>query len=143
MSRYWSFWILLTVIFSVLTFVVGPMTLFWNKPIWLPADYSEHGGTIDGLFYFILILTGVVFLVTELALFYFMWKYDAKANTAPVVYSHGSHTLEIVWTIILRLHCCSLQFINSILGPKPRCVIRCMVQIISLGLQMINCPPLK
>jgi cytochrome c oxidase subunit 2 len=93
-------WILLTVIFSVLTFVVAPMTLFWNKPIWLPADYSEHGGTIDSLFYFILILTGVVFLVTELVLFYFMWKYDAKVNQAPVVYSHGSHTLEIVWTII-------------------------------------------
>ena len=49
--------------------------------IWLPRDVSEHGRTIDGLFMFILWLTGIVFIATEVALFYFAWKYDAQAAT--------------------------------------------------------------
>jgi len=91
---------LATLVFGTLCFAVAPTTWFWDKPMWLPADYSEHGGEIDKLFYFILALTGVVFLATEFILFYFMWKYDATANKEPVKYSHGSHSLEIVWTII-------------------------------------------
>jgi cytochrome c oxidase subunit 2 len=91
---------LTTLIFGALCFMVAPTTWFWDKPMWLPADYSEHGAEIDKLFYFILALTGVVFLATEFILFYFMWKYDANTNKEPVIYSHGSHSLEIVWTII-------------------------------------------
>jgi cytochrome c oxidase subunit 2 len=68
--------------------------------IWLPRDVSEHGRTIDSLFMFILYLTGAVFIVTELVLFWFMTKYDAKSNQEPVKYSHGSHALELVWTIL-------------------------------------------
>jgi cytochrome c oxidase subunit 2 len=91
---------LVTLVFGTLCFAVAPTTWFWDKPMWLPADYSEHGHEIDKLYYFILALTGVVFLATEFILFYFMWKYDANTNKEPVVYSHGSHSLEIVWTII-------------------------------------------
>ena len=40
-------------------------------------DISEHGHTIDHLFYFILWLTGVVFVATEVLLFWFLWRYDA------------------------------------------------------------------
>ena len=46
------------------------------------------------------VLTGVVFIATELALFWFLWKYDGKTNTEPVKFTHGSHTLEICWTIV-------------------------------------------
>ena len=56
---------------------------------------------IDQLFKFILWLTGVVFIVTEVALFWFMWKYDAQAQHASrCKFTHGSHTLEVVWTIL-------------------------------------------
>ena len=92
---FWSLLFLLVPIFGVATFVLAPM---FN--IWLPRDVSEHGGTIDGLFMFILWLTGVVFIVTEVVLFYFTWKYDRRNNTKPAEFSHGSHALEVVWTII-------------------------------------------
>jgi cytochrome c oxidase subunit 2 len=29
-----------------------------------------------------------------------LWKYDAARNTEPVKYTHGSHTLEVVWSIL-------------------------------------------
>ncbi len=67
---------------------------------WLPLDVSQNGSVIDSLFMFILYLTGIIFVGTSLALFWFMWVYDRERHTAPVVYMHGSHTLEVVWSII-------------------------------------------
>jgi len=82
--------------------VVGVWICIWsaNNGYWLPDDISSHGHTIDHLFNFCLWLTGAVFVVTELVMVWFMWKYDAKAHAEPVKYMHGSHNLEIVWTII-------------------------------------------
>ena len=54
----------------------------------------------DGQIMFILILTGVIFVGTGIALFWFLWKYDAAQNAQPVAFTHGSHTLEVVWSII-------------------------------------------
>jgi cytochrome c oxidase subunit 2 len=95
LPNFWALLFLLVPILGVATFVFAPL---YN--IWLPRDVSEHGRTIDGLFMFILYLTGAVFIVTEVVLFYFAWKYDAKKNAKPVEFSHGSHSLEVVWTII-------------------------------------------
>jgi len=67
---------------------------------WLPENISETGGVIDDLFLFILYLTGVIFIGTTVALFLFMWKYDAARNREPVKFTHGSHTLEIIWSIL-------------------------------------------
>jgi len=67
---------------------------------WLPEDVSTDGPTIDGLFNFILFLTGVIFIGTSLALFWFLWKYDAAKNAEPVKFTHGSHSLEIIWSIL-------------------------------------------
>jgi cytochrome c oxidase subunit 2 len=67
---------------------------------WLPEDISDHGAVIDNLFLFILYLTGIIFIATGAALFWFLWKYDAASNPQPVTFTHGSHTLEVVWSIL-------------------------------------------
>jgi cytochrome c oxidase subunit 2 len=67
---------------------------------WLPEDVSADGAVIDGLFNFILFLTGAIFIGTGLVLFWFLWKYDATKNAEPIKFTHGSHTLEIVWSIL-------------------------------------------
>src|SRR5262245_42388119 len=96
MGKFWSILFLCVTIFGVGTFIIAPM---YN--IWLPRDVStEIGRSIDHLFYFILVLTGIVFIATELTLFFFLWRYDAKTNTRPVKFTHGSHSLEICWTIV-------------------------------------------
>jgi cytochrome c oxidase subunit 2 len=94
-NRFWSLLFLLVPIAGVATFVAAP-----HYNIWLPRDASEHGHTIDSLFMFILWLTGIVFVGTHLVLVYFSWKYEAKRNQQPVRFSHGSHSLEVVWTIL-------------------------------------------
>jgi len=99
-GRFWSLLFLSVPILGVAAFVfaVIPGGIFANH--WLPEDISQHGAVIDDLFMFIMYLTGVVFIVTSFLLFWFMWKYDAERNTEPVKYVHGSHTLEIIWSIL-------------------------------------------
>jgi cytochrome c oxidase subunit 2 len=91
----WSLLFLLVPVLGVASFVAAP---FYKH--WLPIDVSQHGHTIDHLFYFILWLTGAVFVVTEVALFWFMWRYDGEGKVKTARFTHGSHSLEIVWTII-------------------------------------------
>lgn len=95
MGRFWSILFLLVPIVGVGAFVAAPLIDHW-----LPADVSAHGRQIDHLFNFILYLTGAVFVATEVVMFYFMWKYDGAKNTAAPKFTHGSHTLELVWTLL-------------------------------------------
>ncbi len=95
MGRIWALLFLLVPILGV--------AAFWWSPaggIWLPRDVSTHGHQIDHLFYFVLYLTGVVFIVTEFVMVWFLWKYDSKRNSDPAKYTHGNHNLEVIWTIL-------------------------------------------
>ena len=92
---FWAVLFLAVPVLGVATFAIAP-----SFDVWLPKDVSEHGQSIDSLFYFILALTGVVFVATEGLLFWFLWKYDASKRQGPATYIQGSHTLEVVWTII-------------------------------------------
>ena len=67
---------------------------------WLPLDISVHGVIIDGLYDFILWLTGIIFIVTGIALFWFLLRYDGEQNKDPVQFTHGSHVLEVVWSVL-------------------------------------------
>lgn len=105
MGKFWSLLFLLVPILGVAVFVLAAtntqLWLVWPfQDHWFPKDISSHGHVIDGLFDFIMYLTGAIFLGTGLAMFYFLWKYDAKNNSDDVVFMHGSHTLEIIWSIL-------------------------------------------
>lgn len=91
---------LLVPILGVGCFAWAMLDLPGMKGHWLPKDVSANGGVIDSLFYFIMWLTGVIFLATGIAQFWFMWKYDAAVTTEPVKFTHGSHTLEVVWSVL-------------------------------------------
>lgn len=60
---------------------------------------SEHGPALDQMFNVTLIVTGIVFILTHIALFWFSYKYryrsDAKASFMP-----HDNKLEIVWTAV-------------------------------------------
>ncbi len=100
MGRFWSILFLLVPILGVSSIAWAILGYYPMKDHWLPLNISREGQAIDELFTFILYLTGAVFVGTSLTLFWFMWKYDAERNQEPVKYIHGSHTLEIVWSIL-------------------------------------------
>ena len=64
-GMFWAVLFLAVPVLGVATFAVAPAI-----NVWLPKDVSEHGRDIDALFYFILALTGVVFIATEVLLFW-------------------------------------------------------------------------
>lgn len=100
MGKFWAILFLLVPILGVGLFVVAADGTGWLMRHWFPEDVSEYGHRIDELFMVILWLTGAVFVATELCLVWFMLRYDRAKNTEPVKFTHGSHTLEVVWTVL-------------------------------------------
>lgn len=87
------------VVFLVLT--VGSALYYKDDMIgygpWAAA--SAHGGVIDAMINQTLFFTGIVFVLTHIALFYFAYKYRQTANKTASYISHDNR-LEIIWTAI-------------------------------------------
>jgi cytochrome c oxidase subunit 2 len=60
---------------------------------------SEHGGWLDWLFNITLFFTGIVFVLTHLALFWFAYKYRGEKGRKALYIVHDNK-LEIIWTAI-------------------------------------------
>ncbi|MFM8451203.1 MAG: cytochrome c oxidase subunit II [Haliscomenobacter sp.] len=60
---------------------------------------SAHGGSLDTMFKVTLFFTGIVFVITQILLFAFAFKYRARRGTVSSFISHDNK-LEVIWTII-------------------------------------------
>jgi cytochrome c oxidase subunit 2 len=65
----------------------------------LPEPVSSYGSGIDSIYYLILVITAVIFVVVEVALVVFLFKYRRREGRR-AEYSHGNTRLEVVWTVI-------------------------------------------
>ncbi len=63
------------------------------------AAASEHGGDLDSIFNVTLFFTGIVFVLTHIALFWFSYKYRENKNRTATFFPHSTK-LEIIWTVI-------------------------------------------
>jgi cytochrome c oxidase subunit II len=60
---------------------------------------SDHGEQIDMMIWITLGVTGIVFVATQIALFWFAFKYQESDTRKPFYYPHNNR-LEIIWTAI-------------------------------------------
>ncbi|MBC7864107.1 MAG: cytochrome c oxidase subunit II [Bacteroidia bacterium] len=65
----------------------------------LPNSASYHGDDIDWLMNFNLIICTIVFVITNVALFYFAFKYYGRKNTKAYFFPHDNR-LEMAWTVV-------------------------------------------
>ena len=65
----------------------------------LGAPASDHGVLVDRMLYITLALTFVVFIITQVALFWFSFKYQESDNRKAFYYPHNNK-LELIWTVI-------------------------------------------
>ncbi|MCO5248875.1 MAG: cytochrome c oxidase subunit II [Chitinophagales bacterium] len=95
-SRTQAFWFAASGVF--LGLFIG-ITIFteWHKFLTVPA--SEHGKWIQSLIVVSLVITGVVFVITNFLLFYFAWKYRYRKNRKALYYPENNK-LEFIWTIV-------------------------------------------
>src|SRR4030095_921735 len=63
---------------------------------------SIQGDHIDMMLKITFWLTGIVFVITQFALFYFAFKYQASDNRKAYYYPHNNK-LEVIWTVIPAL----------------------------------------
>lgn len=94
MNRLWCVFFVLAAILAVGLFAIAPAAGWWFPG---PAA-SPLGQQIDDLFYLILVITGVTFIGVHAVLGYILWRFGASQKKAD--YQHGSHTLEVVWSIV-------------------------------------------
>ncbi len=99
-----------------MVFLVGFLIFcFWsaaNYTNWMLGfgpheSASAHGGALDSMFNITLIFTGIVFVITHIALFWFAYKYRGQKGRIADFIPHDNK-LEIIWTAIPAIVMCFL-----------------------------------
>lgn len=85
---------------------------------------SDHGVLVDRMLYVTLAITFIVFLATQIALFWFAYKYQESDNRKAFYYPHNN-TLELIWTVIPAIALSVLVGFGifywfKITGPAPK-----------------------
>jgi cytochrome c oxidase subunit 2 len=60
---------------------------------------SVHGDRVDTMMYITIVITGIVFVLTQVLLFWFSYKYQESERREAFYYPHNNR-LEIIWTVI-------------------------------------------
>ncbi|MFM8361169.1 MAG: cytochrome c oxidase subunit II [Haliscomenobacter sp.] len=94
-----GYMILFMVVFLAGVVISGAYYKNWMLGFGPHASASEHGGQLDMLFKWTLVVTGIVFVATQIMLFYFAFKYRARRGETAAFISHNDR-LEVIWTII-------------------------------------------
>ncbi|MBI5759213.1 MAG: cytochrome c oxidase subunit II [Planctomycetales bacterium] len=98
MGRFWFYFFMSAAVAMVVTFAVAPANNWWFPG----AALSPLGKRIDDLFYLILVITGVTFVGTTIALGYVLWTGSSvsRQEQSKSWFSHGNHNLEVIWSIV-------------------------------------------
>jgi cytochrome c oxidase subunit 2 len=73
--------------------------LFYNKTLLAQPAASEHGEKIDFMLIITIAVTGVVFLLTQILLFWFAYKYQFSERRTVYYFPHNNK-LELIWTVV-------------------------------------------
>jgi cytochrome c oxidase subunit 2 len=97
-GRFWFFFFMFWAVVAVVVFAIAP-SMNW----WFPGGaLSPLGKRIDDLFYLILVITGVTFIGTMIALGYVLWtgSSESRHEQTKSWFTHGNHNLEVIWSIV-------------------------------------------
>lgn len=89
----------------ILFLVVGMIAAIWEfyahgkLTVFEQGAASEHGVIYDNMFMITLVLTGIVFIITQILLFWYSSKYKHNPNRRALYYP-DNHKLEYIWTIV-------------------------------------------
>ncbi|WP_018477333.1 cytochrome c oxidase subunit II [Pontibacter roseus] len=87
----------------LLFLIVGGAAFAWSfSDSWDEMNQplaSVHGGWTDSLFWTTMVVIGIVFVITQILLFWYSYKYQHQDDKRAYYYPHNNK-LEIVWTMI-------------------------------------------
>lgn len=73
--------------------------LFFDRTLLAQPAASDHGEKIDKMLWLTFAVTGLVFLITQILLFWFAFKYQYTEKRKPFFFAH-SNKLELIWTVV-------------------------------------------
>ncbi|WP_233219266.1 cytochrome c oxidase subunit II [Adhaeribacter arboris] len=87
----------------MLFLVIGGAAFIWSfqnaeERIHIPVG-SVHGVWIDDMFWLTMVVIGIVFVITQILLFYYSYRYQYKEEKRAYFFPHNNK-LEIIWTMI-------------------------------------------
>jgi cytochrome c oxidase subunit 2 len=92
--------------FLLLAFlVIGLIATFWEfavhskLTVFADGPASVHGKEYDSMFMITLIITGVVFVITQILLFWYGFKYKNDGKRKALYYP-DNHKIELLWTVV-------------------------------------------
>ncbi len=90
-------------ILFLLFLIIGGAAFAWSfkeyKPEFMIPVGSVHGKWIETMFWTSMLVIGFVFVVTQVLLFYYSYKYQFQEDKKAYYYPHNNK-LEIIWTMI-------------------------------------------
>src|SRR5204862_6179707 len=101
---------------------------------------SIQGEKIDTMLYITLAITGIVFFITQILLFWFAFKYQESDNRKAYYYPHNNK-LEIIWTVIPAIALTALvgfgiYYWFKITGDPPEAAMQVAVTGSKLNMQL-------
>lgn len=82
----------------LILFLVGSTVyIFAAKTWWFPTAITTVGQQIDHQFFLTLIITGIVFILSQVGLAWAVWRYRDQGQK--VQFSRGNNTMEVLWTL--------------------------------------------
>ena len=95
MKKFWGWFFMFWPVLAIVSCWIAP-----DRNWWFPGPaMSPLGERIDDLFYLLLIIVTAVFIGTQVAMGYVLLR-SAYRESDKAWYSHGSHKLEVIWTIV-------------------------------------------
>ncbi len=83
--------------------VLGLIGVYWCHEMFkgrvLHDAASDHGVKIDNMLYITVLITGVVFFITQITLFWFAFRYQYSEKRTAYYYPHNNR-LEVIWTVV-------------------------------------------
>lgn len=73
--------------------------LLYKETLFPQGSASIEGEKIDSMFMWTLFFTGIIFVATQIALFWFAFKYQEKEGRKAMFFVHSTK-LEAIWTIV-------------------------------------------
>ncbi|MFY8020738.1 MAG: c-type cytochrome [Bacteroidia bacterium] len=98
-------WNNLNAILLMAFLVIGMIAAFWEfvvhgkLTVFADGAASVHGEEYDNMFMITLALTGVVFVITQILLFWYGYKYKNDGKRKALYYP-DNHKIELLWTVI-------------------------------------------
>jgi cytochrome c oxidase subunit 2 len=80
---------------ALVVLVVTVVYIFVSGKWTPPAPITEVGDAVDHQYFLTLVVTGIVFILSQLGLAWVIFRYRDHGQRAQ--YSHGNNTLEILW----------------------------------------------